>query len=99
VKRVKEIEPQIATGVLYACRPTDAGIGLARSAQADAVLPHWAYVTPEDVASAHSANLFVAPWASSDPTILRHLIDCGVDAIGTNHPDVLRDVLRQKAAG
>ena len=95
VKRVKELEPGLATGVLYACRPTDAGIGLARAAGADAVLPHWAYISPEDVSVAHTAGLSVAPWASSDPVVLRHLVDCGVDAIGTNHPDVLRDVIGQ----
>jgi glycerophosphoryl diester phosphodiesterase len=93
VKRVKEVEPTIATGVLYACRPTDGGIGLARAAGADAVLPHWAYVTRDDVAAAHTAGLSVAPWATSDPTILRNLIACGVDAIGTNHPDVLRTLV------
>jgi glycerophosphoryl diester phosphodiesterase len=93
VKRVKTLDPGIATGVLYACRPLDGGVPLARAAGADAVLPHWAYVTADDVALAHQAGLSVAPWASSDPIVLRHLIDCGVDAIGTNHPDVLRDVL------
>src|SRR3984893_12915507 len=46
VARVKSLDPRIATGVLYACRPVDGGIGLARQANADAVLPHWAYVTP-----------------------------------------------------
>jgi glycerophosphoryl diester phosphodiesterase len=90
VKRVKTLEPRIATGVLYACRPTDGGVGLAHAAGADAVLPHWAYVTADDVALAHAADLAVAPWASSDPVVLRHLIACGVDAIGTNHPDVLK---------
>jgi glycerophosphoryl diester phosphodiesterase len=94
VKRVKELEPRIATGVLYACRPTDGGVPLARAAQADAVLPHWAYVTEEDVALAHKAGLSVAPWASSDPQVLRHLVACRVDAIGTNHPDVLKQVLQ-----
>jgi glycerophosphoryl diester phosphodiesterase len=93
VKRVKELEPRIATGVLYACRPTDAGIGLAQAARADAVLPHWAYVTHEDVKAAHEAGLAVAPWASSDPEVLEQLVQCGVDAIGTNHPDVLKNVL------
>jgi glycerophosphoryl diester phosphodiesterase len=93
VKRVKELEPRIATGVLYSCRPTDGGISLARAAQADAVLPHWAYVTKEDVATAHTAGLSVAPWASSDHEVLKRLVQCGVDAIGTNHPDVLKQVL------
>lgn len=93
VKRVKDLEPNIATGVLYACRPTDAGVGLARAAGADAVLPHWAYVTAEDVSLAHAADLAVAPWATSDPSVLRTLVANGVDAIGTNHPDVLKRVL------
>lgn len=98
VRRVRELEPRIATGVLYGCRPTDAGIGLARAASADAVLPHWAYVTREDVAAAHAAGLSVAPWATSDPIILRQLIACGVDSIGTNHPDILRAILDSEAS-
>jgi glycerophosphoryl diester phosphodiesterase len=93
VKQVKALEPRITTGVLYGARPVDGGVGLARQAEADALLPHWAYVTPQDVAVAHAAGLSVAPWASSDPDVLRQLIAAGVDAIGTNHPDVLRDVL------
>jgi glycerophosphoryl diester phosphodiesterase len=94
VKRVKEIAPEIATGVLYACRPIDGGVSLASATGADAVLPHWAYVTADDVARAHAAGLSVAPWATSDPRALKHLVQCGVDAIGTNHPDVLRQVLQ-----
>jgi len=97
VARVKELEPRVATGVLYACRPTDAGIGLARAAGADAVLPHWAYVTPSDVAAAHAAGLSVAPGSLNKTEVLRQLIASGVDAIGTNHPDILRDVLASAA--
>jgi len=94
VQRVKTLDPRIATGVLYSGRPVDGGVSLAAQAQADAILPHWAHVTAADVAGAHSAGLSVAPWASSDPAVLRGLIDAGVDAIGTNHPDVLRDVMK-----
>jgi glycerophosphoryl diester phosphodiesterase len=96
VKRVKALDARIATGVLYAGRPVDGGIGLAREANADALLPHWAYVTSEDVHVAHEAGLAVAPWATSDPQVLRHLIAAGVDGIGTNHPDVLRGILTEQ---
>jgi glycerophosphoryl diester phosphodiesterase len=98
VKRVKALDPRIATGVLYAGRPVDAGLELAQQANADALLPHWAYVTSEDVRAAHAANLSVAPWATSDPAILTRLIEAGVDGIGTNHPDVLRRILSERAA-
>ena len=66
-----------------------------QAALADAVLPHWAYVTADDVARAHAAGISVAPWATSDPDILRNLIACRVDGIGTNHPDILRGVLAE----
>jgi len=52
-------------------------------------------VTRLDVDAAHEADLAVAPWATSDPQQLRRLIDAGVDAIGTNHPDVLKRILKQ----
>ena len=97
VQRVKSLDPRTTTGVLYACRPLDGGVGLARAAQADAVLPLWAYVTREDVDTAHAAGLSVAPWATSDPSVMRELIACGVDAIGTNHPDILQEVLHSVA--
>ena len=93
VQRVKALEPGIATGVLYSGRPADGGVSLARQADADAVLPHWNYVTADDVAAVHAAGLHIAPWASSDAAILRRLIDAGVDAVATDHPDVARDVL------
>jgi glycerophosphoryl diester phosphodiesterase len=93
VRTVHELDARIVTGVLYAGRPVDGGVSLARQAGADALLPQWSYVTPEDVATAHAAGLSVAPWATSDPDALRALIDAGVDGIGTNHPDVLRKLV------
>jgi glycerophosphoryl diester phosphodiesterase len=92
VRHIKQLEPKVATGVLYSCRPLDGGVGLARAANADAVLPQWSYVTAVDVKLAHDAGLAVAPWATSDPAALRRLIEAGVDAIATNHPDVLAEV-------
>ena len=92
VRTVKALDSRITTGVLYAARPVDA-VELARRANADALLPHWAYVTADDVATAHAAGLAVAPWISSDPAVLTRLVQAGVDAIGTNHPDVLRRIL------
>lgn len=98
VRRVKELDPGIVTGVLYVGRPVDGGVSLGRQAGADALLPQWASVTAADVALAHAAGLVVAPWATSDPPALERLVAAGVDAIGTNHPDVLRRLLDERAA-
>ncbi len=91
VRRVRELSEKLATGVLYAGRPID-GIGMAQAAGADALLPHWAYVLAEDVQVAHASGIAVAPWVTSDPAIARQLFEMGVDALGTNHPDVIRTV-------
>lgn len=103
VRRIKALDSRLTTGVLFSARPTDGGVALARAAGANAVLPHWAFVTPRDVDAAHAADLAVAPWASSDPAVLTKLLKAGVDAIATNAPDVLRtlvdDEVRTQSAG
>jgi glycerophosphoryl diester phosphodiesterase len=95
VARIRELDTRILTGVLYVARPSDAGVGLAKAVGADALLPHWSMLRPGDVKLAHEAGLAVASWASSDPHVLRTLHKAGVDAIATNHPDVLRRVLQE----
>ena len=97
VGRVKPLDPRVATGVLYEGRSSDA-VALARAADADALLPHWAEVRPEDVEAAHGADVAIAPWATSDAAVMRRLVELGVDAIVTNHPDLLRQVLDEAAS-
>jgi glycerophosphoryl diester phosphodiesterase len=91
VQRVKKADATVATGVLYAGRPVDP-VALARAASADALLPHWAYVRPDDVVAAHAAGIAVAPWVSSDPHVAKMMFQMGVDGLGTNHPDVVRPI-------
>jgi glycerophosphoryl diester phosphodiesterase len=98
VARVRELDASIATGVLYAARPADGGVGMARFVGADAVLPQYAYVTREDVVLAHEAGLAVLPWAPSEPSVLSDLIAAGVDGIATNHPDMLRRALDESGS-
>lgn len=92
LRRLRQIEPRITTGVLYAARPIDP-VALASTSGATVLEPHWSYVTAEDVQVAHAAGLRLAAWATSDPEVLRRLIACGVDGIATDHPDVLIGLL------
>jgi glycerophosphoryl diester phosphodiesterase len=88
VERVRRHRPRLRTGVLYSGRPKDP-VGLARAVGAEVVLPHWAYVVADDVRRAHAAGLGYATWATSDPVVLDRLVRRGVDAVATDHPDVL----------
>ena len=92
VKRSKELEPSVRTGVLYVARPVDE-LSLAKKAKADVLIPHASFVTAESVAAAHGAGLGMATWAASDPALLRALVGTDVDAITVDHPDVLRKIL------
>ena len=45
------------------------------------------------VAMSHDIGVRVVTWTVDEPVVMRRLLDVGVDAIITNRPDVLREVL------
>ncbi len=50
-------------------------------------------VTPERVAAFHQAGKTCAVWTVDDPTAMRRSVECGVDAIISNRPDLLLSTL------
>ena len=96
LRRVRELDDGLLTGLVYACRPVDQ-VAMAGAAGAGVLQPHWSFVTPEDVATAHAAGLKVNAWATSEPTELRRLLQAGVDAVTTDYPDVLVRLLSETA--
>jgi glycerophosphoryl diester phosphodiesterase len=89
VKRVKEFEPALATGILYAGRLVDT-VGAARAARADSVRPGWQYWTADLVAEVHEAGLVAHAWNANDEPRMEHLVGLGLDSIGSDYPDRLR---------
>jgi glycerophosphoryl diester phosphodiesterase len=45
------------------------------------------------VSMSHDLGVRVVTWTVDEPVVMRRLLDAGVDAIITDHPDVLREVL------
>jgi len=45
------------------------------------------------VAMSHGIGVRVVTWTVDDPDVMRRLLDAGVDAIITDRPDILREVL------
>ena len=56
--------------------------------------PESSVVTKENVAWCHSHHIGVVPWTVDDPEEMRRLVDCGVEAIISNYPDILIETVR-----
>lgn len=56
--------------------------------------PEASVVTSENVAWCHSHGIGVVPWTVDNPDMMRHLVDCGVEAIISNYPDILIQTVR-----
>ena len=94
VKNVKKINPIIETGILFVCQPVDV-VQLANSAHADAIHPNINYVDKEMINQARLHDLKVRVWNADDEKTLSKMISLGVDAIGTNRPDILLRMLNR----
>ncbi len=94
---MKALAPHIPAGVLYA---PDSPV-YARHAWLDpfepheARHPHYSMVTRPIVRWCHARGLLVNVWTVDDPGEIRRLVEAEVDAIITNKPDVLKDVMRE----
>jgi glycerophosphoryl diester phosphodiesterase len=94
VKALKQTEPRLNTGVLLVGCPVDP-VGLARAADADALILQYAYVTPELVTAAHNHGLLVYVWNIDDTKTLKPYLTMNLDGIGSNRPGVLIEYLQE----
>ncbi|MBL0386390.1 glycerophosphodiester phosphodiesterase [Tumebacillus sp. ITR2] len=87
-----ELAPDIATGLLYDCVIVGA-VQYAKRLGARALHPFFATVKPHLVEEAHAAGLAVNVWTVNEVNHMRLAALSGVDAIITNYPDRLKEVL------
>lgn len=90
VKTVKEINPQIKTGVIFRSAPIKPS-QLALDANANALFPYHKYVTTRMIDDAHSNYLTVNVWTVDTREEIEHYAETGVDGVVTNRPDLLKD--------
>jgi glycerophosphoryl diester phosphodiesterase len=95
LKALKQAEPRLNTGVLMVGCPADP-VGLARAADADALILQYAYVTQELVAAAHNHGLLVYVWNIDDIDTLKPYLTMNLDGIGSNRPGVLIEYLKSE---
>jgi glycerophosphoryl diester phosphodiesterase len=95
--RIRRLDPALATGIIYSPGlPLPLRRAWLRPMVHPAALhPHHSQVDARYVAWAHARGYRVHTWTVDDAAEMRRLIELEVDAIITNRPDVLRDVMRE----
>ncbi|MFP5377237.1 MAG: glycerophosphodiester phosphodiesterase [Acidimicrobiia bacterium] len=97
IDAAREAEPSVRTAwlTLAAYDQADA-LALAAARGHAALQPRHEAVTTELVAATHGRGLALHAWTVDDPARIRHLADCGADAVITNRPDVALDALGRR---
>ncbi|MER6987861.1 glycerophosphodiester phosphodiesterase family protein [Saccharopolyspora hirsuta] len=80
--------PGVQVGVLGA--PSEAELAEVAT-YSNQVNPNHAQATPEYIAAVHAHGMTINPYTVNDATLMRTLIDRGVDGIISDRPDVLRE--------
>jgi glycerophosphoryl diester phosphodiesterase len=94
--QVAQVCPEVKTAILYVghfLKPWE----YARKIMATALHPIQFSVSPELVAGANQNGIMVNPWTVNEPARIREMIACGVNAVITDYPDRVREVLAETA--
>jgi glycerophosphoryl diester phosphodiesterase len=98
VRRAKTIAPRLRTAATFAIPgrghlTARAIISAVERAAADEAALHYGLATRRTVAALHERGISVAVWTANSTVIMRRLLAVGVDAIMTNYPNRLADLL------
>ncbi|TGN19849.1 glycerophosphodiester phosphodiesterase [Leptospira idonii] len=63
-----------------------------KSLKANIISPYFLYVTPKFVNKAHEDKIEVIPWTVNNEKEMKRLVECGVDGIISDYPNLLQTV-------
>lgn len=89
LKKIKQHKPNLPTGLITSEMTYD----IRDYQYTDILCCEYTKVTKDIVDTVHSFGKWVTVWVVDDKSDMKNVIDLGVDAIITNHPDVLSDVI------
>ncbi|WP_214021613.1 glycerophosphodiester phosphodiesterase family protein [Methanoculleus sp.] len=97
VAMAKRLLPGAQAGLIYSGEIVDP-VGLARSVQAEIILPRRDRVSRELVERAHNTGLLVVPWLLNTADDIDEAIRIGVDGFASDDPCAARRYLQSEAA-
>lgn len=93
IRRMKEMQPDIKTGILYADGIYEIG-AYAEQIHADALHPAlYNVLYPGMVEDCHKRGKRIHVWTVNETAHIEKMLEMGVDAIITNYPDRVRKML------
>lgn len=97
VRRLKEMEPRLKIGLLYASNFID-HVGYADSVGVEvySLHPHYHLIDCEDIRAARKAGYQVYPYTVNLQSDMKALIEAGVHGIITDFPNRLNEILKRK---
>lgn len=88
---IKQLAPELRVGYIFGPREFREAVF---SAPVEVLSAHYSLVNAEFMRKARAAGKAVHVWTVNDKALMTRLIDLGVEAIITNYPDRLTEVLR-----
>ena len=92
MKRLRDARPSLPCGVLSTSYPLDP-LAQVKDATATSLWQEQSLIDRDLVELAHNESVEVYAWTVNDIDRMRALVELGVDAICTNHPDGARMVV------
>jgi len=87
IKKIKEFDENIHTGVLMVGCPVS--LGFARNIKAEALVMNYQYVDSDFVEMCHEDNLKVFVWNINEKELIKEYVKMRVDGISSDFPDIL----------
>jgi len=102
VRRAKALAPRLRTAATFAIPgrghlTARAIISAIERAEADEAALHYGLATRRTVAALHERGISVVVWTANSKLIMRRMLAVGVDAMMTNYPNRLVEVLASNA--
>src|SRR5262249_43577646 len=95
LEEVRARRPDLPLSLLFGQPPPDA-IARAQAVGASSISIQHTHLTREWVDAAHAAGLEIRGWNPDTREEMERVIALGADGLGSNRPDILMELLREK---
>jgi glycerophosphoryl diester phosphodiesterase len=95
LQEVRRLRPDLPVSLLFSNPPPDA-IEQARGVGAGSISIQYKNLTREWVEAAHAAGLEIRGWNPDTREEMQAVLALGIDGLGSNRPDLLIDLLRER---